>query len=86
MATVYDITLSQIRAENPAKSRKAKIICTLGPACWSVEGLGSLIDAGMNVARFNFSHGDHKTHYASLERLREALSTRPGAQCAVLLG
>ena len=52
--------------------RKTKIVCTLGPACWSVENLGKLIDAGMNVARLNFSHGDHETHSATLDRLREA--------------
>lgn len=52
--------------------RRAKLICTLGPACDSVEGLCDLIDAGMDVARFNFSHGTHPEHGARLERLREA--------------
>jgi pyruvate kinase len=42
--------------------RKTKIVCTLGPSCWGEEGLGQLMDAGMNVARFNFSHGDHAGH------------------------
>jgi pyruvate kinase len=40
--------------------------------------LGSMLDAGMNVARLNFSHGDHESHGGSLNRLREALATRPG--------
>ncbi len=52
--------------------RRAKLICTLGPACDSVEGLKSLIDAGMDVARFNFSHGTHEEHGRRLARLREA--------------
>src|SRR5262245_47773990 len=52
--------------------RRAKLICTLGPACDSVEGLKALIDAGMDVARFNFSHGTHEEHGARLARLREA--------------
>jgi pyruvate kinase len=52
--------------------RRTKLICTLGPACDSVEGLKALIDAGMDVARFNFSHGTHAEHGARLERLREA--------------
>ena len=68
-----------------ASFRKTKIICTLGPACWSVEGLQGLIDAGMNVARFNFSHGDHNSHGESLDRLREAIASRPGCNVAVLL-
>jgi pyruvate kinase len=52
--------------------RHAKLVCTLGPACDSPEGLESLIDAGMDVARFNFSHGTHKEHGARLARLRKA--------------
>ena len=52
--------------------RRAKLICTLGPACDSVEGLKALIDAGMDVARFNFSHGTHAEHGARLARLRQA--------------
>ena len=78
--------MEQIRAVYPASQRRAKIICTLGPACWSVEGLTKLIDAGMNVARFNFSHGDHESHFATLQRLREAEASRPGTHVAVLLG
>jgi pyruvate kinase len=65
--------------------RRTKIVCTLGPSCWSVEGLVALIDAGMNVARFNFSHGTHGTHNACLERLREAISLRPGCHVAIML-
>ena len=42
--------------------RETKIFCTLGPKCWSEKGLGKLIDAGLNVARFNFSHGEHSSH------------------------
>jgi hypothetical protein len=46
----------------------------LGPSCWSAEGLGDLIDAGMNVARFNFSHGEQQGHGEVLERLRKVSS------------
>jgi len=52
--------------------RRAKLICTLGPACDSTERLEELIDAGMDVARLNFSHGTHEEHGARLTRLREA--------------
>ena len=39
--------------------RKTKIACTLGPSCWDTDMLVKMLDAGMNVARLNFSHGDH---------------------------
>jgi pyruvate kinase len=52
--------------------RRAKLVCTLGPACDSLAGLRALIDAGMDVARFNFSHGTHEEHGERLKRLRQA--------------
>lgn len=52
--------------------RRTKIICTIGPACWTVPQLEQLMQCGMNVARFNFSHGDHAGHAAVLERVRQA--------------
>ena len=55
--------------------RKTKILCTAGPACWSEEMLGKLLDAGMNILRFNFSQGDHKGHLEVLERFRKVRVT-----------
>ncbi|MGP3968690.1 pyruvate kinase [Streptomyces sp. 6N223] len=52
--------------------RRSKIVCTLGPAVDSFEKLKSLIEAGMNVARFNFSHGTHEEHEERYNRLRKA--------------
>jgi pyruvate kinase len=52
--------------------RRAKIVCTLGPASTSQEMLEKLLDAGMDVARLNFSHGTHADHQAVLDRLRAA--------------
>src|SRR3954464_11281796 len=52
--------------------RRSKIVCTLGPAVDSHEMLVSLIEAGMNVARFNFSHGSHAEHQARYARGRAA--------------
>ena len=52
--------------------RKTKIVCTIGPASWEFETLKSMLEAGMNVARLNFSHGDHGSHRETYEKLREA--------------
>ncbi|ETW00158.1 pyruvate kinase [Aphanomyces invadans] len=67
------------------RQRKTKIVCAIGPSCWSVEMLGKLLDAGMNVARFNFSHGDHSVHSTALANLRTAIDQRENCHCAVLL-
>lgn len=52
--------------------RKTKIICTLGPACETIEKMKELMLAGMNVARFNMSHGTHEEQRAKYERILEA--------------
>ncbi|CAI5723437.1 unnamed protein product [Peronospora destructor] len=79
------VELESIMRSIEGVERKTKIFCTLGPACWSQEGIGELIDAGMNVARFNFSHGDHVSHADTLNRLRGALASRPHKNVAVML-
>jgi pyruvate kinase len=64
--------------------RKAKIICTLGPASSTEEVLEKMLLAGMNVARFNFSHGSHESHLKMIETFR-AVRDRLGLGAAVLL-
>ena len=64
--------------------RKTKIICTLGPAVDSVEAIKGLLLAGMNGARFNFSHGTHESHLATLERLRTACAETGCSVAAIL--
>ncbi|MGV3488687.1 MAG: pyruvate kinase [Tuberibacillus sp.] len=64
--------------------RKTKIVCTIGPASESVETLIELINAGMNVARLNFSHGDHAEHGARIANIREA-ANRTGKTIGILL-
>ncbi|MBB2912928.1 pyruvate kinase [Streptosporangium becharense] len=53
-------------------TRRAKIVCTLGPATSSPERIRELIAAGMDVARFNLSHGSHELHKEVYDRVREA--------------
>src|SRR5678816_1754187 len=63
---------------------RAKIVCTLGPASSTPERLGELIDAGMNVARLNFSHGSHEDHAKMLQMVRSEAERR-GRAVGVLL-
>ena len=66
------IDMNMITGRTKTEDRRTKIICTIGPSCWTIAQLEQLMDAGMNVARFNFSHGDHHGHAAVLERVRTA--------------
>jgi len=52
--------------------RRAKIVCTIGPAVESVEKIAELVDAGMNMARLNLSHGDYTEHQSRLDMVRAA--------------
>lgn len=64
--------------------RKTKIVCTIGPASESLEMLKQLIEAGMNVARLNFSHGDYEEHGNRIKNIRQA-SKELGKTVAILL-
>ena len=66
------------------ESRKTKIICTIGPASESKEMLRKLVENGMNIARLNFSHGDHEEQGARIERIRE-IAKETGKNIAILL-
>ena len=50
--------------------RKTKIVCTLGPGTDREGVLREMLEAGMNVARFNFSHGSHEEHKRRLDQLK----------------
>ncbi len=63
--------------------RKAKIVCTLGPATSTDEVLAELLRRGMDVARLNFSHGDHAGHAAMIARLRRVAAAE-GRSVAIL--
>lgn len=54
-----------------SNTNRAKIVATLGPASSSKDTIRELIDAGVNVFRLNFSHGDHETHAMVIDRIRE---------------
>ncbi|HEY9521709.1 MAG TPA: pyruvate kinase [Thermopolyspora sp.] len=64
-------------------NRRAKIVCTLGPATSSYERLHELIAAGMDVARFNLSHGSHELHKEVYDRVRAA-ATEQGRAVGLL--
>ena len=75
-------TAPATRTDSPSTDR-TKIVCTLGPSSASLEVIGSLIDAGMSVARINFSHGTHDTHARTISLVRQAAAER-GRPVAIL--
>ena len=66
------MTLGDPGGKSAAHMRRAKIVCTLGPASTTQEMLERLLLAGMDVARLNFSHGSHEQHAEVVQRLRAA--------------
>ena len=64
--------------------KKTKIVCTIGPKTESVEKLTELVNAGMNVMRLNFSHGDYQEHGTRIANFRKVMENS-GKQLAILL-
>ena len=64
--------------------KKTKIVCTIGPKTESKEVLKQLLEAGMNVMRLNFSHGDYEEHGRRISNLREVMA-ETGMRAAILL-
>src|SRR5688572_6471762 len=73
--------MNQLR---PDAGRRTKIVCTLGPASESPETIEALIDAGMNVARINMSHGNHESHARMMGAVR-SVAKKLGVYVPVLL-
>jgi pyruvate kinase len=64
-----------------ASPRRAKIICTIGPACNNEAAMRELLRLGMDIARLNFSHGTHEDHAHNIQRLRRAAARESRTVC-----
>jgi pyruvate kinase len=73
--------LSNADGPRPGTARRAKIICTIGPACHTEAAMQDLIRVGMDVARLNFSHGSHEDHARNIIRLRRAAAKEGRTLC-----
>jgi pyruvate kinase len=77
-AIIVDLALEGVA---PVVGRRAKIICTIGPASNSESSIRELLRLGMDVARLNFSHGSHEEHARSIQRLRRAAKKEERTVC-----
>src|SRR6202167_3461832 len=74
-------TETSLSSHAPRAARRAKIICTIGPARHSEPSMRDLLHLGMDVARLNFSHGSHEDHAQTVERLRRAAQKEDRTIC-----
>jgi len=72
---------ASLSSEETRYRRKAKIICTIGPACGSEEMVRDLLRCGMDVARLNFSHGTHEDHAQRIAMLRRVAAEQGRTIC-----
>jgi pyruvate kinase len=75
--------LSERPRATVARVRRTKIVATIGPACRNPETLARMVEAGLDVARLNFSHGSREEHAQNVEMVRAA-ANRAGRQVAIL--
>ena len=64
--------------------KRTKIVCTMGPACDDENTLREMMKSGMNVARFNFSHGSYEEHHGRMQRVKD-LAKEMGITIGILL-
>jgi pyruvate kinase len=79
--SVHERSLSPAIHHGRTSGRRAKIICTIGPACHSEAAMRDMLRLGMDVARLNFSHGSHPDHARNIERLRRAAERENRTVC-----
>src|SRR6266404_2163700 len=72
---------TQSQCPPETQSRRAKIICTIGPSCSTEAALKDLMQAGMDIARLNFSHGSPEDHVGRIETLRRVAAEEGRTLC-----
>jgi pyruvate kinase len=77
------ISRKKLKDKPNQSTRRAKIICTIGPACNTEAAMRELLRLGMDIARLNFSHGTHEDHARNIRRLRRA-AEREGRTICIL--